>query len=170
MTMISFRVPAVPVSQPAKQFRIVAVAGRKPFGKATTPDRHPVNAFKAIVARAAEDAYSGPPLSGPLWVSVVFVFPRRGKPAWITRAAYIDWFDAFKRGERVPHSVKKHDRDNLLKSLQDPLNGIVWEDDGQIVAGPVEKWVAASDEQAHVEVEVRTLASILGLVQAETRP
>ncbi|MCP4571446.1 MAG: RusA family crossover junction endodeoxyribonuclease [bacterium] len=152
---IEFTVPAVPVAQPAKDVRVVKAKSGKTFATAQTPTRHPVNAFKATAAMAARAAYQGPPLDGPLVASITFVFPRTGKPGWIKRATQPHWFAEWKAGRRVPYAVRKRcDRDNLLKSLQDALSGIVYVDDGLLYAGPVEKWVASADEQPHVEVVV----------------
>jgi Holliday junction resolvase RusA-like endonuclease len=153
---IHFTVPAVPVPQPAKQHRIAKAKGRQ-FSIASTPTLHPVNAYKATVAHAASEAHKGPPLDGPIVAAFVFVLPRGGKPGWITAKRYPQWFAEWKAGRRVPYAVKKrHDRDNLLKSTQDAMSAVI-ADDGLIYAGPVEKWIAAWDEQPHVEITIETL-------------
>jgi len=158
MATIRFTVPAVPVSQPAKDHRMVKSKDGRQFIASSTPAAHKVNAFKATAAMAARDAYQGAPLDGPLRVSLVFVFPRpSGCPSWLNKMDYPQLFADWKCGYRVPYAAKKHDRDNLMKSLQDALNGVVWKDDGLIFAGPVEKWLAAEDEQPHVTVEIETL-------------
>jgi Holliday junction resolvase RusA-like endonuclease len=98
-----------------------------------------VNAFKAAVQMAASQAYSGPPLEGPIGMDLTFIFPR---PKSVPK----------KYGEgRQWHTVKP-DRDNLQKSVQDALNGILYRDDAQICDGFVTKYRAAADEQPHVVV------------------
>lgn len=153
---IKFSVPAVPIAQPRQRHRIVKAKGRT-FTSNYTPASDPVNAFKAVVAMAAREAYGGPPLDVPLTVSMVFIMPRGNRPSWLTNKRFPRWFAAWKDGQRVPYAVKKNDRDNLMKGFQDALNGLLWTDDGLICAGPVEKWIAAADEQAHVEVVVEEL-------------
>lgn len=139
-TPIRFVVPAVPVAQPRP--RVVTFNGKA--RAVSAPQRHPVTAFKATCRLAAAEAYQGPPLDGPLSLSVVFVLPR---PARLTR----------KRGDnpRVPHD-RRPDADNLLKALKDSLGGVVWRDDAQVHACVVFKWYAACGEAPHVEVEVTT--------------
>jgi Holliday junction resolvase RusA-like endonuclease len=112
--------------------------------KATDGSRkaHPVAAFKATCRLAAQMAYSGPPLDCPLSVRLVFVMPRPSALQWKTRPM-----------PRLPHA-KKPDVDNLTKSVLDALTGLLWLDDAQIAACSIEKWIAAGDEQPHVEVEV----------------
>ena len=149
--MIDFIVPAVPVAQPRQRHRIVQPNGGKAFATNYTPANDPVNAFKASVRMAAAAAYSGPPLTGPLRVDMIFVLPRT-KPAWLKKDS--PWYPEWKDGARIPHAVARNDRDNLAKSTQDCLNSLVWVDDGQIYAGKIEKWLAADDEQPHVEVRV----------------
>lgn len=46
------------------------------------------------------------------------------------------------------------DIDNYIKQVLDGLNGIVWEDDGQIVRLVADKWYSASPR---LEITVRTL-------------
>ena len=134
---ISFTVPAIPIAQPRQRHAVIAGHVRN-----FTPKNAPVNAFKALVAMAAAEAYRGPPLEGPVSLAVVFVLPRPGNRIWKKRAM-----------PRERHA-KKPDRDNLEKSLKDALSGIIWRDDSQVCAGDVQKWIAAGDEQPHVEVTV----------------
>jgi Holliday junction resolvase RusA-like endonuclease len=152
--VVEFRVPCVPVAQPRQRHRIVSSGGQT-FSSNYTPTKDPVNAFKAAAAMAAQQAYRGAPLQGPLSVEMVFVMPRT-KPAWLKKSS--PWWKPWKSGERVPHAISRNDRDNLMKSLQDALNGTLWVDDGLIYAGPVEKWLAGHNEQPHVLIRVSVLA------------
>jgi len=147
--MIEFIVNAVPVAQPRQRHRVIQGKGGKAFATNYTPARDPVNAFKASVRMAAAAAYSGPPLTGPLTVDMIFVLPRT-KPAWLKKGSC--WWDEWKEGMRIPHAVARNDRDNLMKSVQDCLNGLLWVDDGQIFAGKAEKWIASELEQPHVRI------------------
>lgn len=144
-TPLEFTVPALPKAQPRQRHRIISAGGRT-FAQNYTPTKDPVNAFKATVRMAAEEAYQGAPLAGPLRVDLVFVFPRQKAKVWKSRPM-----------PRYPHTGKP-DRDNLMKSLQDALNGLVWTDDAIICAGDTQKWHAAGDEQPHVEVRIEKIA------------
>lgn len=159
---IAFTVPAIPVAQPRQRHRIAGAPGRQ-FVQNYTPAKSPTADYKATVKLAAAEAYSGAPLSGPLAVGIVFVFPRRSKPDWIKKDS--PWFATWKAGGRVPH-ITKPDRDNLDKSTLDALKGLLFCDDKQVCAGPPEKWIAAADEQAHVEISVEPLLPAEGAVLA----
>lgn len=151
--MIEIYVPAVPVAQPRQRHRVVKPSGGKAFATNYTPATDPVNAYKASVRAAAHEAYSGPPLEGPLRMGMVFVLPRT-KPAWLTKKVFPGWWQAWKDGERIPHATSRNDLDNLMKSTLDSLSGLTYLDDGQLFAGPVSKWLAATDEQPHVEIGI----------------
>lgn len=139
MPLIKFTVPCVPVAQPRQRHRVVHAGGRS-FASNYTPAKDPVNAFKAACQLAASQAYDGPPIDWPISMDIDFVFPRGKQPK--------------KAGsDRLPHAVKP-DRDNLAKSLQDALNGLLYRDDSLIWNGVISKWRAAEDEQPHVEVRV----------------
>lgn len=152
-TAIRFTVPAVPVAQPrpratmahnghARMHEVTHVGSAKDG----TRRPHPIAAFKATVRLAAQQAYQGPPLECPLRMTVVFVFRRIDKFVWKTRPM-----------PRLPHSSKP-DRDNCEKALLDALKGTVFADDAQVCCGEVSKWIAAGDEQPHVEVTIEPLA------------
>ena len=149
--VIRFTVPGLPVAQPRQRHRIAAGAGRQ-WVQNYTPSKSPVNEYKAAVRLAAAQVVNAP-LNGPLSISVVFVFPRGTKPTWLKK--HSSWFWAWKDGQRVPH-IARPDRDNLDKSTLDALKGIVFLDDKQAYCGRIEKWIAAGDEPAHVEVVIET--------------
>jgi Holliday junction resolvase RusA-like endonuclease len=141
--LIEFTVPAIPVAQPRQRHRVVT-SGGKSFATNYTPKNDPVNAFKAAVQLAASQAYQGPPLEGPLMMNLVFVFPR---PKSLPKKAGTS---------RLWHT-KKPDRDNLAKSVQDCLNGLLYRDDSQICNGYLMKFIATENEQPHVVVCVAKL-------------
>ena len=139
MNEIRFTVHSLPVAQPRQRHRGFIKNGNV-CSMNYTPAKHPVNAFKAAVQLAAAQAYQGAPLDCPLIMDVTFVFPRRKTtPKRIT--------------ERQPHIVKP-DRENLIKGLQDAMNGLTYRDDKLIYDGPIRKFYAAIDEQPHVEVVI----------------
>ena len=144
--VIEFTVPAVPVAQPRQRHSAQVICGRV-ISRNYTPAGHAVNSFRASVRMAAREAYSGPPLDGPLCVDVVAVFPRPQSQIWKRREM-----------PRQRHA-KKPDRDNLDKAILDCLSGILWRDDCQVCAGSIEKWIAAGDEQPHVTVRVSSVSS-----------
>lgn len=137
MISLHIHIPAVPVAQPRQRHAVMGGSVRSYM-----PSSHPIAAFKASVRLAASQAYSGPPMDGPLMVSLTFVFPRPKGMVW-------------KRRE-MPRAYKvvRPDADNLAKSVLDSLNGLLWFDDSQVVDLRVRKYVAAGDEAAHVEMDV----------------
>lgn len=144
---IEFYVPAIPLAQPRQRVRVMHMGG-KAIAQNYTPAKHPVNAYKAAVQLAYSwlpTALATGPLSGPLRVDCVFVMPRPKSKIWKTKPM-----------PRERHCIKP-DRDNLLKSTLDALNGIAWVDDSQICAGECEKWVAAGDESPHVRITIRSI-------------
>lgn len=145
MTIIEFRIPAVPKGQPRQAQRVVVPKGGKPFAMNYMPKGAPIHNFKATVRMAAEKSYVGPPLTGPLRVDMTFVFPRSKAQTWKTRPM-----------PRIPHD-KKPDRDNCDKAVLDALKGLMFIDDCQACDGRIQKWIAAGDEQPHVMVRVETI-------------
>jgi Holliday junction resolvase RusA-like endonuclease len=137
---ISFTVPTIPVAQPRQKHALIGGRVRNYM-----PTKHPVNAFKAAVQLAASQVYSGAPITFPLSLTLVFVFPRPSNRIWKTKTM-----------PREP-KASKPDCDNLAKSFLDGLNGLLYVDDSQVVQLFVSKWVAAGDEQPHVEAEFTVL-------------
>jgi Holliday junction resolvase RusA-like endonuclease len=78
-------------------------------------------------------------LAGPLSVRMIFYLPRpKSAP------------------KRVVHHLTKPDVSNLVKIVEDALNGVVWYDDKQIVRLVAEKMF---DERPGVELEVQELGA-----------
>jgi Holliday junction resolvase RusA-like endonuclease len=136
---IRFHVPAIPIAQPRP--RAFAVG---PFRSriVSAPSGHPVHDFKATCRMAAVEAYAGQPLAGPLALSLIFVLPRPSAKRWKRQAM-----------PRLPHTGRP-DTDNLIKSVKDSLNKVIWNDDSQIFELRAVKVIAAGDEQPHVEVVI----------------
>lgn len=149
---IQFTVPAVPVAQPRPRATMRKGKGGKTHAgihevthiKNADGSRkpHPVNAYKATVRHAAAREYSGPPLAGPLDVTIECVMPRPNKLIWKTKPM-----------PRAPH-VSAPDCDNLAKSTLDALRQLCWVDDAQIYKLTVDKYIASGDEQPHVVITI----------------
>lgn len=141
MTSITFTVPGIPVAQP--RARASVVCGRAKIVSAVRKD--PVNDFKAAVKLCAHVAYKGPLLDGPLSVTLTYRFDRNKK-------------DIRKRGDNPPlYKTTTPDVDNLMKSVFDALNGVLWKDDALIAESHVVKTFAALSEKPGVDVSVSLL-------------
>lgn len=145
MRELRFKIPGVPVAQP-RQRHAARRIGNKTIVTNYTAKSDPVNAFKATAKLVSSQANKGSqPIAGPVAVEVDFVFPRPLAMVWKTKPM-----------PRVRH-WKKPDADNLLKSLFDAINSIVWHDDAQVSETTARKWIASGDEQPAVYVTVREL-------------
>lgn len=149
--MITINVPAVPVAQPRPRAvgrlskgKVVARVHEHTSIKQADGSRkpHPIVAFKATCRMAAEQAYNGPPLSGPVVMRLMFVMPRPNNMIWKSKPMDV-----------VEHT-KKPDKDNLEKAVKDALTGIVWVDDSQVWASEVFKVIASGQEQPHVSIKI----------------
>lgn len=144
--MPTFRVNAIPVAQPRQRHRIVNGA-KGMFASNYTPKDDPVNAFKAQLRIAAQQA-GITPLEGPLSVTLWCYFPR---PKGHYR----------KSGDVKPKApafkVSKPDHDNLAKSICDALNAIAWQDDAQIVDARTIKRYATPENPVGVEIIIREI-------------
>lgn len=142
--IITFVVPSIPIAQPRQRQRVIASGGRA-FAHNYTPTNSPVNAFKAAVQFAAANAYSGPPLDCPLQLAATFVFPRPKAMRWKMKPMPRLW------------QAGKPDVDNLMKSVSDALNGVLYVDDSRIVSAILRKQIAAGDEQPHCVITITEL-------------
>jgi Holliday junction resolvase RusA-like endonuclease len=86
---------------------------------------------EASAADHARAQWHIPPLEGPVRLDVIFQFALPKKPKG--REVAGDW------------CLRKIDRGNLLKLIEDALKGIVYADDSQVVAGDVSKIWGAED-------------------------
>ena len=98
--------------------------------------------WKGLVAAAAREAWGDRPVEmGPVHLHVEFIF-LRPKSVSVKK--------------RPKHTVKP-DLDNLIKSVQDALNGLVWRDDAQVVRCRSYKDYAAEMEFPGAVVQVTFL-------------
>lgn len=144
--MTTFRVNAIPVAQPRQRHRVIKTGG-KSFAQNYTPASDPVNAFKAHLRLAAQQA-DVKPIRGPISVTLRCYFPRL-KAHYRTNGQLKPSAPTFKES--------KPDHDNLAKSVCDALNGIAWHDDAQIVDGRTVKLYATDDEPVGVLVEIEQI-------------
>lgn len=119
-----------------------ARAGRG-FGRTFTPKRQEAWGTKAAACMRIS-MRARPPLEGPLSLYVVVVWAR---PKAMNRLA--------DRGRAW--RTARPDFDNAVKGLCDRANGILWQDDAQVVDARVLKVIAAAGEEAHVELVVTSL-------------
>ena len=107
---------------------------------------HPIVAFRAAV-RLQGKIQIPKPIAGPVKLSILFLMPRPLKIVWKTRPM-----------PRIPAISKRNDWDNLSKAVCDALNGVAWEDDGQIWDAQVQTLVCAGDEEPQTQIWIRESA------------
>lgn len=117
---VAFSVPIVPVGK-----------GRARFGKGRvyTPAKT-VAAERAIAIHARAAMRSRAPHPGPVALTVRAVLP--------IPADWPKWRKAAAREKRI-FPTGKPDASNVLKLVEDALNGIVWIDDAQVVSEAIHK-------------------------------
>ena len=125
--MVTLIIPLAPM--PKARPRVVN-------GRAYTPAA--TKAYERSIKLAAAHLT---PVEGPLAVSIAFIFPR------------------LKGSRSAARQVKstRPDVDNLIKAVLDALNGLAFHDDGQVAQVSGAKWIAAADEEAHIEVTIEPI-------------
>lgn len=89
-----------------------------------------VKQFKSILHNLVTEQYKKPPLTGALSVSLLFYRPVQRSLSNVERQ---------RRLSNQHKPTVKPDVDNYIKSTLDALNGVLWEDDSQIVKLTAEK-------------------------------
>lgn len=116
--MIEFTVPGQPVPKGRPKF-----ARRGSFVQAYTPEK--TASYENLVKVHAAQAMQGTaPMSGPLALMLTLFVQI---PKSTTKR------DRARISAGTFHPTKKPDLDNVLKAVTDAMNGIVYEDDAQIV-------------------------------------
>jgi Holliday junction resolvase RusA-like endonuclease len=117
--MIRIEIPGEPIGK-----------GRPRFGHGRTYSPEKTQRWEQAAAWEARRQYDGEPMEGPLTLTVAaeFTIPKSW-PKWRQEAA-----------ERGPvwHTIRP-DASNVLKAVEDALQGVVYRDDSQIVAVAVQK-------------------------------
>lgn len=128
---ISFEVPGVPVPQSRPRV--------SRYGTYYPPK---VKAYREYIATIAKAAMSGrEPLQGALEMSCTFFFtPPKNTPKKALSMMY------------GTYHTKKPDADNLVKCVQDSLNGICYVDDAQIAVLHASK-VYADEPRAEIMIQ-----------------
>lgn len=122
MTRIEFFVPGIPA--PGGSKKAFVVKGRA----VVTEDSKRNKPWRDRVASVALESHAGPPLEGPLALSLRFVLARpRGHFGTGRNAGKV-------RASAPPYPAVKPDTTKLLRAVEDALTGILWGDDAQIVA------------------------------------
>jgi len=106
-------------------------------------------AWRDMVTMAALGAYKCEPLTGALWVEMVFYFPRPKSHFRIGK-----YSDQLKPSAPLYHTTKP-DTTKLLRSTEDALTHIVWRDDSQIARQEAGKRYTLGTPGA--EITIRTL-------------
>lgn len=107
------------------------------------------------VAKAAIESHGRLMLRGPVRLSLFFYLQRpqyhfgTGRNAGQLKPRFYD----------VRPTVRP-DRLKLARAIEDALTGVLYVDDSQTVAGPVEKHYAAPGSQPRVEIEITPLAAM----------
>ena len=137
--MIRFTIPgpAVPQGRPRLTTR-----GRYPHAYDPQESRR----YKLLVGMAARSAMieqGATPLEGPVMLSVQEF--RAIPQSWSRKKR-----EAALEGSIFP--TTKPDMSNIVKGIEDAMNGIVWHDDSQVV---ITRTMKIYDETPRVEVEVK---------------
>lgn len=127
-SVIEVRVYGVPAPQGSKTAfvrggRAVVVDGSSAVG------RQKLSSWRSEVARECHNERPSEPLSGPLFVNIIFFMP---KPKSAPKGKV--WCD------------KKPDIDKLIRSTFDAMTGVIYNDDSQVVAINARKAYASSEE------------------------
>ena len=142
MTAVSFTVPGQPVAKGRPKF-----ARQGGFVRAYTPEK--TANYETLVKLAAGEAMAGEsPLQGPLSL-MLRLYVQIPKSTTKRDRARIE------AGGFYP--TKKPDVDNVLKTVTDAMNGIVYGDDAQIVTVTVTKAYA---DTPRAEVWVSQIVSL----------
>lgn len=111
----------------------------------TTYDPPKSKAYKALVKRQALAQWHSEPLQGALACKVKVYRP-------IQKSGSKRQKELKEAG--VIRPVQKPDVDNYFKGVTDPLTGIVWEDDNQIVHAEIDKYYS---NEPRIELEIEGL-------------
>lgn len=135
---ITFTVWGDPVAQGRPRTAVIG-------GRARVYDPEKSRNYKALIRLVAQEAKPDHLLEGP--VSLTLRIFKRFPASFSKRAR-----EQARAGNIRP--ATKPDASNILKAIEDALNGVVWVDDRQIVDLIVSK---AYDDEPRVEVEVREI-------------
>jgi crossover junction endodeoxyribonuclease RusA len=132
--MVTFTVAGHPVTQGSKR---AFVRNGRPILVESAGDR--LKLWRHVIATAARDAWSHPPLQGPVRVDLVFALARpRSAP---------------KRKRTWPIGARSLDVDKAARAALDAMTGVIYRDDAQVVQLCVTKdW--AHNDQTGVQISI----------------
>lgn len=134
--LLTFTIPATPVAKGRARSTARVGANGKAFAKHYTPAA--TRNFEAMVKDFATQAMRGAePMTAPVDLLVEFRF--RIPPSWPK------WQQEMAHACLL-HHTKKPDCSNLIKAIEDAMNGVVWADDGQVVGSIQDKiWTRGAE-------------------------
>lgn len=142
---VRFTVTGDAIPKDRVRHRIVQPKGKRPFVQVYTPKETRDYELK-VAARAKRAWGEAEPSMRPIELQVtVFVEIPTSWPKWKQEAAT--------RGEILPTGTP--DLDNVVKSLQDGMNGVIYRDDGQVATVDAVKLYAPQGVAGYVEVAIR---------------
>lgn len=128
--LFQFTIPHEPVAKGRARSSVKRGRGGKPI---LTRDGQPIIStytpektrdFEALVRDFAAQAVAGDPLTCPVDLLVTFAFRIPASwPKWKQELA----------AQGLVHHTKKPDCSNLVKAIEDACNGVLFQDDGQVV-------------------------------------
>lgn len=143
-----FQVRGIPKAQPRHQAfaKVVEKPGQKPRAMARVYQKNTAENWKSLVVAAGRDHRPDKPLTGPVFLRVVFLMPRPQRLKRKRDAEGVIWHTA------------RPDRDNLMKALMDSLSQDGWWcDDSQVCTGPVDKYYHSKSGSPGAEIEILEL-------------
>jgi len=148
MSALEFFVPGTPVGQPRPRARVVNIPGQRPRAQVYDA-RGKSQTFRQRLMVVVSENYDGPPLDGALEVHILAFFPRPKSMVWRRRPM-----------PRTPKHTKP-DLDNVVKAVEDALEGVLWTNDAQIARLVAEKvWLAGEGERPGVRIQVAPLGVV----------
>lgn len=122
----------------------------------TVDDNKKSKGWMQAIADEARAAHPGPPVAGPVKLSITFYMPRPEYHFFKRRSGRV------LRPEfaKARHTVKP-DRLKLARAVEDALTSILYADDAQTVDGPVRKRYAEPGELPRVEIIVEELEGVV---------
>lgn len=116
--IVTFKVDGDPVGKQRARY-----AKRGNFVQAYTPEK--TRTYESLIKESAKQAMgSSEPLETPV---TLYLYIRVPIPKSVTKKR----LEAINNGSEKP--IKKPDASNILKSVEDGMNGVVYKDDSQIV-------------------------------------
>ena len=116
--MVTFKVDGTPVPKGRARY-----ARRGNFISTYTPEK--TRTYEALIKEAAIEAMgASEPLETPVSLYLYIRVP-------IPKSCTKKWLEAIENGSEKP--TKKPDASNILKSVEEGMNGVVYHDDSQII-------------------------------------